>query len=305
MHQHVVARCSVSQFCSEYDDYLVRLRGLSVSTRKLHRYLVRRFLTLQFPGGNADWSKLGFGDVVDFIKTEFARLSSRDTQRAWLMILRSVLRYLAESGRIPPGWEGALPKITSYSQARLPKNVSKEQVRALLAACRGKKRRHARYRALLLLFLRLGLRVQEVANLAPSDIDWKSGCIRVRCTKTYNDRVLPFPQDVGDALVAHLRNCREHPTRVFEPLRPPCTEQRCYIHVLNSIRYLFGLAGITERGPHSLRHTAATEMVNSGASFKDVADVLGHKSIATTFIYAKLDMKSLSEVALPWPGGAQ
>lgn len=276
-----------------------------MSTRKLHRYVVRRFLTLRFPHANVDWSRLHFSDVVDFIKAEFARLSSRDTQRAWLMILGSVLRHLAGSGRIPPGWEGALPKITSYSPARLPNNLSNEQVRALLAACRGKKRRYARYRALLLLFLRIGLRVQEVANLAPCDIDWKNGCIRVRCTKTYNDRVLPFPQDVGDALVAHLRNCRAHPTRVFEPLRPPCTEQRCYIHVLNSIRYLFGLAGITDRGPHSLRHTPATEMVNSGASYKDVADVLGHKSIATTFIYAKLEMKSLSEVALPWPGGAR
>jgi integrase/recombinase XerD len=159
--------------------------------------------------------------------------------------------------------------------------------------------------ALLLLCLRLGLRVQEVANLAPGDIDWKNGCLRVRCTKTYSDRLLPFPQDVGDALVAHLRNCREHPTRVFEPLRPPCSAKRCYIHVLNSIRYLFGLAGVIDRGTHSLRHTAATEMVNSGASFKEVADVLGHKAISNTFIYAKLDMRSLRKVALPWPWGAQ
>jgi integrase len=246
MHQPAVASCFVSQCCAEYDDYLVRLRGLSASTRKLHGYVVRRFLTLRFPDGNVEWSKLRLSNVVDFIKAEFVRLLSRDTQRAWLMILRSVLRYLAESGRIPQGWDGGLPKITSYSQARLPKNLSKEQVRALLAACRGKKRRHARYRALLLLFLRLGLRVQEVANLAAGDIDWKNGYLRVRCTKTYSDRVLPLPQDVGDALVAHLRNCREHPTRVFEPVRPPCTGQRCYIHVLNSIHYLFGLAGITQ-----------------------------------------------------------
>jgi hypothetical protein len=49
MHQPTVATCSVSQFCSEYDDYLHHLRGLSVSTRRLHRYVVRRFLTLQFP----------------------------------------------------------------------------------------------------------------------------------------------------------------------------------------------------------------------------------------------------------------
>ncbi len=305
MHRAVVATCFVSQFCSEYDDYLDRLRGLSVSTRKLHGYLVRKFLNFRFPDGNVKWSQLRFNDVADFLATEFAHLSSRDTQRAWLMILRSVLRYLAGSGRIAQGWDGGLPKITSYRQARLPKNLSKEQIRALLAACRGRKRRHARYRALLLLFLRLGLRLQEVANLTSSDIDWKNGYLRVRCTKTYSDRVLPLPQDVGDALVAHLRNCRQHPTRVFEPLRPPYTGQRCYLHVLNSIRYLFGLAGIVDRGSHSLRHTAATKMVNSGASFKEVADVLGHKSISTTFIYAKLDMKSLGEVALPWPGGAR
>jgi len=305
MRQPAVASCSVAQFCSDYDDYLCRLRGLSASTRKLHCYVVHRFLSLQFSDERIKWGQLRFTDVVDFLRDEFARLTSRDTQRAWLMVLRSVLRYLAGSGRIPQGWDAALPKITSYSQARLPKTLTNEQVHALFSACRGKKRRHRRYLALLLLCLRLGLRVQEVANLAPGDIDWKNGCLRVRCTKTYNDRVLPFPQDVGDALVTHLRNCREHPTRVFEPLRPPCTAQRCYIHVLNSIRYLFSLAGVTDRGTHSLRHTAATEMVNSGASFKEVADVLGHRSIATTFIYAKLNLKSLREVALPWPGGVR
>jgi site-specific recombinase XerD len=71
------------------------------------------------------------------------------------------------------------------------------------------------------------------------------------------------------------------------------------------MRYLFNSAGITDRGLHSLRHTAATAMVNGGASFKDVSDVLGHKSITTTLIYAKLDLKSLMRVALPWPGGAR
>jgi site-specific recombinase XerD len=46
-------------------------------------------------------------------------------------------------------------------------------------------------------------------------------------------------------------------------------------------------------------------MVNGGASFKDVADVLGHHSLATTSLYAKLDLKSLNDVAMPWPGGKQ
>ena len=66
------------------------------------RYVLRRFLTVQFPNGNNDWKKLRFDDVVDFLRGEFARLSSRDTQRAWL---------IAGSGRIPQGWDAAL----SYS----------------------------------------------------------------------------------------------------------------------------------------------------------------------------------------------
>lgn len=279
---------------------------MATSTRKLHRHVVCRFLTFRFPDGKIILSELRFTDLVDFLKGEFTRLSSRETQRAWLTILRSVLRYLSEAGQIPKGWEGALPKVANHTYARLPKNLSPEQVKALRNACRGEQPRHCRNRALLLLFLRLGLRMQEVvAGLAPSDIDWKNGHLKVRCTKTHSDRILPLPQGVGRALVAHLRKCRSHPERIFEPLRPPFTAERSYTHVLNSIRYVFGLAGINDRGAHSLRHTAATEMVNSGVSFKDVADVLGHKSVTTTFIYAKLDMKSLMRVALPWPGGAR
>ena len=57
-------------------------------------------------------------------------------------------------------------------------------------------------------------------------------------------------------------------------------------------------------GAH-LRHTTATQMVRRGTSFKDIADVLGHKSLDTTAIYAKLDEPSLQKVALPWPGGAK
>ena len=58
-------------------------------------------------------------------------------------------------------------------------------------------------------------------------------------------------------------------------------------------------------GAYVLRHTLATTMVCNGASFKEVADILGHGSLTTTGIYAKLDLPSLAQVALPWPGGAQ
>ena len=66
-----------------------------------------------------------------------------------------------------------------------------------------------------------------------------------------------------------------------------------------------GVSGYARLGAHVFRHTAASQMVNQGVSFKDVADVLGHQSLQTTGIYAKLDLATLSDVALPWMGDTQ
>jgi site-specific recombinase XerD len=65
-----------------------------------------------------------------------------------------------------------------------------------------------------------------------------------------------------------------------------------------------GIASHARLGAHTFRHTAASQMVNQGASFKDVADVLGHRSLQTTGLYAKLDVAALAGVALPWMGDA-
>jgi site-specific recombinase XerD len=65
-----------------------------------------------------------------------------------------------------------------------------------------------------------------------------------------------------------------------------------------------GLPDTPLMGAHIFRHSAASQMVNCGVSFKDVADVLGHRSLQTTGIYAKLALAALTAVALPWIGDA-
>ena len=70
---------------------------------------------------------------------------------------------------------------------------------------------------------------------------------------------------------------------------------------------IFRTSGTTlgARGTHALRHTLACRLVNQGVSIKEVADVLRHRSLNTSMIYAKLDHGALAGVALPWPGSAQ
>ena len=70
-----------------------------------------------------------------------------------------------------------------------------------------------------------------------------------------------------------------------------------------AVRLAFKRARLTVpfKGAHVLRHTAATRMVRAGASLKQVADVLRHRSLETAAIYVKVDLATLAEVALPWP----
>ncbi|WP_250491546.1 tyrosine-type recombinase/integrase, partial [Caballeronia sp. INML2] len=72
--------------------------------------------------------------------------------------------------------------------------------------------------------------------------------------------------------------------------------------VRKTIRQAFARAGLPYTRSHLLRHTMANRLLAGGSSLKEVADVLRHRSLNTTLIYAKLDSRKLVEVALPWPG---
>jgi hypothetical protein len=83
-----------------------------------------------------------------------------------------------------------------------------------------------------------------------------------------------------------------------EPLDSSC--------VRSAVRLAYARAGLPKHytGTHRLRHTAATRLVVSGATAKEVADILGHADLGSTAIYAKVDLPRLQAVALPWPGSA-
>jgi site-specific recombinase XerC len=70
------------------------------------------------------------------------------------------------------------------------------------------------------------------------------------------------------------------------------------------IRVAYLRIGLTHGRTHALRHTLARHLVESRGSIKAVADVLRHRSLNTSLIYAKLDSRRLGAVALPWPGSA-
>jgi site-specific recombinase XerD len=157
----------------------------------------------------------------------------------------------------------------------------------------------------LVVLVRLGLRVSEVAALELAHVDWRHGEILISGKGDREER-LPLPADVGEAVAAWLRSGRPKcsSTRVFTSLVAPRGEMtgKAVSAIVSraAIR-----AGVPAATAHRLRHTAATELLRAGASLPEVGQVLRHASMLSTAIYAKVDQAALSLVARPWPAGAR
>jgi len=158
--------------------------------------------------------------------------------------------------------------------------------------------------AILLLLARLGLRRGEVAGLDLDDIDWRAGELTIVGKGERVER-LPLPAEPGEAIAAWLVNGRpECTTRsVFTTVRPagrPLSPGAIGHVVARACQD----AGLDRIGAHRLRHTLASDMLRAGASLSEVGQVLRHRNVGSTAIYAKVDEVALRPLARPWPGTA-
>jgi site-specific recombinase XerD len=247
--------------------------------------------------------------IADFVQQEAAGKRGGGRKLPSTAV-RSVLRFLVFSGELSPGLEAAALTPRQWTHDTIPQRLTTDEVERVLALYTGKAPTDLRNRAILILLARLGLRAHEVISLSLDDINWHEAHLIIRTRKTRHERMLPLSQDVGGALADYLRWGRPvttsrviflHCRAPFRPFSGSAAISRIAARAL----FRTGVTGHARLGAHVFRHTAASGMVNRGASFKDVADVLGHQSLQTTGIYAKLDLDALSEVALPWIGDSQ
>jgi site-specific recombinase XerD len=303
------SRTEAGQWLRRYEQYLDRVCGAAASTRYHYLRIARRLLTACFGTGHLAWASLQAQQIADFVQQEVANKSGGGRKLPSTAV-RSVLRFLVFSGERSTGLEAAALAPRQWTHSSIPQSLTAQEVEQVLALYSGDSPTDLRNRAILMLLARLGVRAHEVVSLSLDDINWQEAQIIIRAGKTHHERVLPLPQDVGSTLAEYL--CWG---------RPATTSRVVFLHVQAPFRPFadsgaisriaaraLGRVSITRYarlGAHVFRHTAASHMVNRGASFKDVADVLGHQSLQTTGIYAKLDLAALSEVALPWRGEAQ
>jgi len=293
---------AVDRLLVDLRSYLASERGLVAGTIKNYERAARTFLEDRVAQvGELELDRLTARDVSVFLARECPR---RTTYGAMALAsnLRPLLRYLHTVGllEVPLVW--AVPKVADLRGRSLPKAIAPETIALLLAACDPEQVIGRRDFAVLLLLSRLGMRVGEVARVELDDIDWRAGEMLVH-GKGHREDTMPVPVDVGEALVGYLR------------VRPPSEDRALFLlaqapfgpvssHVVAMIvRRACRRAGIPEVGPHRLRHTAATEMLRASVSLEEITQVLRHRQLQSTALYARVDVDSLRALALPWPGG--
>lgn len=286
----------------DYQDYLLVRRGLSAPVITAYGHWITPFLDyLQGVGCQAEADEVS-GEIIAAYLTSRLGSLSRKSAKMTTSVLRSFLGFLHATGYSTASLVAAVPPIVSWRKAGLPQPLSQGEVTALLAAADRNTNAGKRDYAVVLLLLRMALRCQEVAVMRLEDIDWCSGNLVVHGKGGRVD-TLPLPVDVGAAMVEYLRDARPSGLQAREVFIRMCAPFRGLTptSVTCIVARLAEKAGLGTIHAHRLRHTAASNVLNAGASMEEVAQFMRHASTETSTIYAKTDMTRLSGLSRPWP----
>jgi integrase/recombinase XerD len=294
----------IERAIAAFDAHLRDVVGLAPATRLYRRRYVRQFLRSVFGAGTIHWSRLRADHVRSFVAAFGQRGKAASAPAAGVSI-RSLLRWLQFRGLVRVGFESAVPCVPHWRLTTLPCVLADPQLAAILATFDRATPVGRRDYAMAACLIDLGLRAGEVAELSLADVDLANGTIRLRAGKPRRERILPLPERVRQAIHDYVRQGR--PTtrdlRLFVRHRLPVGTAVSRELVRAVIRRAYAAVPGCEHltGTHILRHSMASRLLRAGADLKRIADILGHRSIDTTAIYAKIDEDRLAAVALPWP----
>jgi site-specific recombinase XerD len=300
--KNITSTVELERLVTDYQQHLLNDAGLTAETCRVRVCQVRAFLTSQFkPKQKVDLRQITSRTLLNYVMEQRPRFSL-GTLQSVTGCLRSFCRFLCFSGRVDRDLSPAVPSIAAHRD-NFPGFLSRKEVNQFLEFLPGADPAPKRNFAIVLCLARLGLRAVEVARLTLADINWRSGTLRLVKTKGRRERQLPLPADVGRAIAGYLKQerprtfCR-HVFVTLQGARP--LDPDSISSLTRKAMKKAGLVG-SRLGPHLLRHTVASHLVQRGTSLKAVADLLGHVSLTTTQLYAKVNLPLLKQLAAPWP----
>lgn len=282
--------------------WLERDRELALSTITVRVTSIRTFVAAHAAphGGVRALKHLSVTDIEDFF-IGHAKTHGPSATRSMQSAVRLFLTFAATRKWVKRELAGAVPSLRSYRLSGVPRGLDDDGVRELVAmSARCSRRDHA----IVLLLALYGVRRGQLCALRLRDIDWHGRTLTFlahKCGKAVSHEITA---SVAEALSAYLQHERPEvdsdavflrARRPYLPLSPSA--------ITEVVRSLFLQRGFRSgpRSPHALRHAFATRLLGAGQPLRVIADLLGHRSLASVSVYAKLDHPRLLEVARQWP----
>ena len=301
---HPLKPTAIDRELAEFQTHLYATCGLATHTILYRLRYVREFLLANYGNGPVRPSDLTPHDIVDFVSKRAIHYTPGST-KVLACSIRCYLRFLRLLGKCQRDLSNAVPTVPIWKKSHIPRTLSNKHLDAFLSSFNRSTSTGSRDYAMCLCLSELGLRTSEVAGLRFDDINWREGTVQVPVTKTGRSRLLPLPKKLGQAIAHYIRNGRpeSEDRHIFlRHVAPKGSPASCHI-IQNAVSRACSRASL--RGcclsPHTFRHTIASRMNERGATFKEIADILGHQQIDTVSIYAKVNIGQLSNVPLPWP----
>jgi integrase/recombinase XerD len=284
---------------SGYRQWMISERGFTSST--VDQWWRRCRMFLQWYGQTRrGLSELQPTDIDRYFVEGGVKNWCRRSVRTYVQALRSFLRYASSQGWCASSLVRTLESPRMYQYEQLPLGPPWADVQRLLQELDTDRPRDVRDYAIVLLLAVYGLRAGEVTRLRLSDLDWGRDRVLVPRVKRRAPQTYPLVATVGNRLARYIQEARPRCPRpeVFLGLRAPhrpLTQGALYAFIGPRLKRLE--VALAHWGPHTLRHACARQMLAGGLTLKEIGDHLGHRSAASTQIYAKVDLSALREVA--------
>jgi len=294
-----VVRQSLSQgsnaVLNSFMKHLEKL-GFKPTSKKDYYVVVHSFLySCPFETMNSDQIinyLLGFGSK--------AKETAKNTQK----VLKRFFLFIYQNELIDQDFSSLIISTKKRKNTEIPSVYTPEEIKLLLNYLKGHGNNCLRNYAIAVLFAVYGYRSCDISTLELSNIDWDNNLIRIEQGKTSVELNHKLTDFCGNALADYLLNERPSTTSnlVFistngKPLNPSA--------ISSMISQGFIYSGVIINGRkhacHSLRHSLASNMLEQGANILDISHTLGHTSIRSTMIYAKIDIPHLRMCELEVP----
>jgi integrase/recombinase XerC len=295
-----VNRQTVHEFVDSFLDYLRKEKNASEKTLVTYEQSLREFnnfLHEYAGGGELTLDKLSEGDSVRAFLVELdKRGNERRTVRKKLSSIRSFAKYLVKFEYLGQDFTGFIS--TPKANKPIPVFVEEEGIEKILSTSPDSPTGY-RDKAMLELLYGTGMRVSELCGLNFGDIDFDAHMVTV-LGKRRKQRVIPVIDRAIDAVRKYMK--------IRDSLSERRADGRALFISSNGKRIIPAsvyrivakrigeVSSVERKGPHTLRHSFATHLLNHGADLEAVRQLLGHESLSTTQVYTHLSIEQLKKV---------